>query len=68
MLTMANRQRIISAMDEALQLMKGRAEYYNLQNDKEVKELVGKLQDLREELQQKNEEEYAQLAKDNQKE
>ena len=64
MLIMANRERIILAMDEALQLIKGRAEYYNLQNDEEVIELLNKLQTIRTDLQQKNEEGYARLAKD----
>lgn len=64
MLGLSNRERIISAMDEALQLIKSRAEYYNLQNDEEVIELLNKLQVIRADLQQKNEEGYAQLAKD----
>ena len=63
MLNISNRDRIIIAMDEALQLMKGRAEYYNLQYDEEVIELLSKLQTIREDLQQKNAEEYAKLAK-----
>ena len=65
MLTISNRERIIIAMDEALQLMKSRADYYNLQNDEEVFELLNKLQAIRTDLQQKNEEGYARLARDN---
>lgn len=64
MLTISNRERIIIAMDEALQLIKSRAEYYNLQNDEEVIELLNKLQVIRADLQQKNDEGYARLAKD----
>ena len=67
MLNISNRDRMLIAMDEALQLMKGRAEYYNLQYDEEVVELLNKLQTIRADLQQKNNEEYAILERDNQK-
>lgn len=65
MLTISNRERIIRVLDEAQLLIQGRANYYNLQSDEEVKEIVDKLQAIRTDLQQKNEKEYAQLAKDN---
>ena len=67
MLNISNRERIIVAMDETLQLMKDRATYYNLQNKEEVQVLFGKLQSLRDELQQKNDKEYAILERDNEK-
>lgn len=67
MLNISNRDRMLIAMDESLQLMKGRAEYYNLQYDEEVIELLNKLQAIRADLQQKNNKEYAILERDNQK-
>ena len=63
-LSHGHRERLISAMDDAIALVNDLVDYYNLQHP-ETTDLMNKLKAIRDELQHKNDEAMEQLKKDN---
>ena len=65
MLTISNRDRLYQVVKDARLLIEYQTVYYNLQNDEEVKELLGKMDELLFGLQQKSHEATMELLHSN---